>query len=85
MNILPIGNGHHVVRFGIVYYIDCINLAADHDCGVVLDINVTPIYVAKYHPMNQACEAPESSIAHLNVNTHGAQSIVIPDPDVTSV
>lgn len=48
-------------------------------------MNVTPRYVAKYHPTYPAGTDPESSNAPLNSNTHGAQSIVIPDDVVVSV
>lgn len=48
-------------------------------------MNVTPRYVAKYHPTYPAGTDPESSNAPLNSNTHGAQSIVIHDADVVSV
>ena len=48
-------------------------------------MNVTPRYVAKYHPTYPAGTDPVSSNAPLNSNTHGAHSIVIPDPLVVSV
>jgi hypothetical protein len=71
--------------FSHYFYIVWINLAAIHACGVVFDMNVTPRYVAKYHPTYHAGTDPESSNAPLNSNTHGAHSIVIHDADDVSV